>query len=100
MIPEPEIATVEAGYSLWRYFRPWLRLRTAVRSARNRRRLRRGLPLLPPLDAEVAPMDETKLTIIRTVLKIAGTALVTHGVMSSADARRFRSRPSPSSAAS
>jgi hypothetical protein len=35
-------------------------------------------------------MDETKLTIIRTVLKIAGAALVTHGVMSSADATAFQ----------
>jgi hypothetical protein len=35
-------------------------------------------------------MDETKLTIIRTVLKIAGAVLVTHGVMSAADATAFQ----------
>jgi hypothetical protein len=90
MIPEPEIAVAEAGYSLWRYFRPWLHLRIALRGARNRRRARRGLPLLPPLDAEVPAMDETKLTIIRTVLKIGGTVLVAHGVMSAADATAFQ----------
>jgi hypothetical protein len=42
MIPEPELAVAEAGYSLWRYFRPWLHLRIALRGARNRRRARLG----------------------------------------------------------
>jgi hypothetical protein len=82
MIPAGEI---EEGVELWLKYRPWLRMRVAIRNARNRRRARLGKPLLPSLD-EGSSMDETKLTIIRTLLKVAGAALVTHGVMSAADA--------------
>jgi hypothetical protein len=78
------------GVELWLKYRPWLRMRVAIRNARNKRRARVGNPLLPQLDAEVPAMNETTLTIIRTVLKIGGAALVTHGVMSAADATAFQ----------
>lgn len=91
--------TVEVGTELWLKYRPWLRMRAAIRNRVNVRRARLGKPALPafivpPTDAkegvQETSMDETKLTIIRTVLKFVAGVLAAHGYLQMGDVSVFQ----------
>jgi hypothetical protein len=73
---------VEAGAAIWRYFRPWMHMRIAIRGARNRRRARLGKPLLPPLDAaeEVQPMPPHFVTWTGIAVTVVGIVAHAFGV--------------------